>query len=76
MFTARWVRFLRDQTGQDLAECCLITAFIALVALGVYYRLSGGIQDLWSTANSTLVTSPAAGHGGSIATSADQPVHP
>ncbi|HJT86448.1 MAG TPA: hypothetical protein VJ732_01300 [Bryobacteraceae bacterium] len=58
--------FLRDQTGQDLAEWCLITALVALASLGLYYRLSGGMHDLWSTANSTLVNTP----GGSSSSAA------
>ncbi len=45
-----------DRRGQDLAEWCLITAFIALVALGIFARVSGGMQNLWTTANATLET--------------------
>jgi Flp pilus assembly pilin Flp len=76
MNSVRWATFLRDEVGQDLAEYCLITAFLALLALGIYYRLSGGIQDLWSTANSTLVTAPAQGSGATVATNPVQPAHP
>ena len=47
--------FLDEEQGHGLAEYCLITAFIALIALGLYIHISGGIQDLWNTANSTLV---------------------
>jgi Flp pilus assembly pilin Flp len=48
--------FWRDHGGQDLAEWCLITAFLALVALGIFWHVSGGLQSLWTNANSTLVT--------------------
>lgn len=44
-----------DELGQDLAEYCLLTALIALIGLGILYRVSGGMQNLWSTANTTLV---------------------
>lgn len=37
-------------------------AFIALVALGLYLRMSGGVHDLWSTANSTLVDGNSTAH--------------
>lgn len=58
--------FLGEEHGHGLAEYCLIAAFIALVALGLYIHISGGIQDLWSTANSTLVNgkSSTANSGG------------
>jgi Flp pilus assembly pilin Flp len=48
----------RDQ-GQDLSEYCLLTALIALVALGIFYHVSGGFQGLWSTSNTTLVAANA-----------------
>lgn len=61
--------FLRDQAGQDLAEWCLITALVALASLGLYYRLSGGMHDLWSTANSTLVNTPGGSSSSAPSTS-------
>ncbi len=54
------VDFLHDETGQDLAESCLITALIALAALGLYFGVTGGLHDLWSTANSTLANGSTA----------------
>jgi Flp pilus assembly pilin Flp len=48
----------RDQ-GQDLSEYCLLTALIALIALGIFYHVSGGIQELWSSTGTTLVTANA-----------------
>lgn len=41
-----------------------MTAIIALIGLGIFYKLSGGIQGLWSAANSAIVvanTSAATG---------------
>jgi Flp pilus assembly pilin Flp len=46
--------FRRNDLGQDLAEYCLITAIIALIAFGVAYKLSGGFQNLWGTADSAI----------------------
>jgi len=57
----RILRFLRENDlGQDLAEYCLITALIALVALGIFYRVSGGMGDLWGAANTSLNSGNAA----------------
>lgn len=47
--------FRRSERGQDLAEYCLMTAIIALIGLGMFYKLSGGVQGLWGTANSAIV---------------------
>jgi len=63
--------FRKRDDGQDLAEYCLLMAFIALVALGLILKTSGGIQGIWSSANTTLATtasqsvSSAAGGQGS-----------
>jgi len=55
----------RSDQGQDLAEYCLMTAMIALIGLGIFYGLSGGVQDLWGTANSAIAAAnTAAGSGG------------
>jgi Flp pilus assembly pilin Flp len=52
--------FRIDDRGQDLAEYCLLTALIALVAVGVFVHFSGGMQALWGTANATLVAGNSA----------------
>jgi len=48
--------FKRDEQGQDLAESCLITALVVLFACAIFLKVSGGMNDLWSTANTTLTT--------------------
>ena len=55
MFRAILGVFRRSDHGQDLAEYCLLTALVALIALGIFYHVSGGIQGMWSTADTTLV---------------------
>jgi Flp pilus assembly pilin Flp len=49
----------RNDRGQDVAEYCLLTALIALVALGIFYRVAGGVGGLWGTANTTLANGGA-----------------
>jgi Flp pilus assembly pilin Flp len=62
------LKFLRrSEQGQDLAEYCLMTALIALIGLGIFYRLSGGVQDLWGTANSAIVVANSSANGGTAA---------
>jgi Flp pilus assembly pilin Flp len=63
----KWKGFRRNDRGQDLAEYCLITAAIALVGLGLFVGISGGLQGLWGAANSTI----AAG-GSAISTDASK----
>jgi Flp pilus assembly pilin Flp len=60
MFQATLRIFRRSDQGQDLAEYCLLTALIALIALGIFSYVSGGIQGMWSIADTTLVAANAA----------------
>jgi Flp pilus assembly pilin Flp len=67
-------RFLKalqsEDRGQDLAEYCLLTALVALVALGIMVHMSGGMQAVWDGANTSL----SAGNAASNSTAAsDQP---
>jgi Flp pilus assembly pilin Flp len=58
--------FLREEErGQDVAEYCLITAFIALVALGIFWHFSGGLQGMWTAINNSLAagSSPSSAGG-------------
>jgi Flp pilus assembly pilin Flp len=49
----------KNDIGQDVAEYCLITALIALVALGIFWRVAGGMNGIWGTANTTLAAGSA-----------------
>jgi len=67
------VRLLdKDERGQDLSEYCLLTAVVALLALGLYLYVSGGVKNLWTNANSTLGSSAQVGtvSGGASGTEA------
>ena len=56
----RFVKALQSEDrGQDLSEYCLLTALVALVALGVIIQLSGGMRAVWGSVNTML----AAGNG-------------
>ena len=47
--------FLRQKDrGQDVAEYCLITALIALICLGIFLHVSGGLQGMWTSLNAGL----------------------
>jgi len=59
---ARVRQWWSEDAGQDLAEYCLLLALIVLIAAGVFLKVSGGVQSLWTQANATLA-------GGSSATS-------
>jgi hypothetical protein len=41
-----------------------MTAIIALVGLGIFYKLSGGFQDLWGTAGSAMVVATSTANPG------------
>jgi Flp pilus assembly pilin Flp len=65
------VRFIlsfwsEEKEGQDLAEYCLLIALVALVGLAIFVHVSGGVQAIWGTANTTIVAgnSPDPGTGG------------
>jgi Flp pilus assembly pilin Flp len=49
-----------EDRGQDLAEYCLLTALVALVALGIVVQLSGGIKAVWYGAYTSLTAGNAA----------------
>ena len=60
-----------EDRGQDLAEYCLLTALVALVALGIIIHVSGGMQAVWNGANTQLTAGNAA--AGSSPGAADTP---
>ena len=48
------IGFLRREDGQDLADYCLLTALVALIAAGVMFRVSGGLDSLWGIGNQNI----------------------
>ena len=69
MFTAI-LRFLRRNEGQDLSEYCLITALVALIALGIFWHVSGGVAALWSNSNTSIAAASGAAGAGAGASGA------
>jgi Flp pilus assembly pilin Flp len=47
---------IREDRAQDVAEYCLITALIALICLGIFWHVSGGLQGMWNSMNASLAT--------------------
>ena len=68
---------ITGERGQDLAEYCLLTALVALIAAAILIHLSGGMQALWSGANTSLVNGNSAVSGGSVGsgTTTSGPAH-
>jgi len=54
-----WNRFFKEDQGQDLAEYCLITALVVLVAVGILWHISGGLQGIWGNANASIAATNA-----------------
>jgi Flp pilus assembly pilin Flp len=77
MLRTIWRCFHKSDSGQDLAEYCLITALTALVALGIFVYASGGVQSIWGTAGTALSAgesaAPAHGSGGASPATASTP---
>jgi Flp pilus assembly pilin Flp len=64
----------KDELGQDLAEYCLLTALLALVALGIIFHLSGGMDGIWGSVNASVAGSVNNGAGAGAGT-ARTPAH-
>jgi Flp pilus assembly pilin Flp len=46
--------FVRDDRGQDLIEYSLLLAFVTLASASLFISARGGINAVWSAANSHL----------------------
>ena len=46
--------FIRREEGQDLADYCLLTALVALMAGAILFHVSGGLSSIWSIGNQHL----------------------
>ena len=70
---ARFTALRTEERGQDLAEYCLLTALVAIVAVAIFIHFSGGVQALWNSANATLVAGNAGTDSGAGASTASTP---
>ena len=53
-------RFRIEESGQDLAEYCLLTALLTLIAAGIFVYASGGVQAIWNGATVSLTAGSTA----------------
>jgi Flp pilus assembly pilin Flp len=60
-------RLFQHDAGQDLSEYCLLLALVVLIALGVFVKVSGGLQNLWTAANTTITAAPGSVNSGGSA---------
>ena len=74
-FRAFLRRFRDEESGQDLAEYCLLTALVTLVAAAIYVQASGGIQAIWNGANVSLAGGNST-QGAAAATAGAGSTHP
>jgi Flp pilus assembly pilin Flp len=51
-----WKDFLRDETGQDLVEHCLLLGFVALGSTALMINAGTSVKGVWSVSNTTLTT--------------------
>ena len=65
--------FFGEQQGQDLAEYCMLLALVLLIGAGILYRVSGGMQNLWTTANSSIAAGASSGGAGNASASTPDP---
>ena len=49
-----FVRLIREDAGQDLIEYSLLTAIIAVGAIGVMQTLTGSINSIFTNISNTL----------------------
>ena len=49
-----FVRFLREEQGQDLVEYTLLLAFVCLASAALFISAGGSINAIWTTGNAIL----------------------
>jgi Flp pilus assembly pilin Flp len=49
-----FLRFLKDEGGQDLIEYTLLLAFIALASAAIFSKAGQSVSGIWGSANTVL----------------------
>jgi len=49
-----FVRFAREEQGQDLVEYTLLLAFVALASAALFISAGTTMKNIWTSANLTL----------------------
>jgi Flp pilus assembly pilin Flp len=55
-----FLRFVKDEEGQDLIEYTLLMAFIALASAAVFINAGSSVSKIWQSANASLSNAAAA----------------
>jgi Flp pilus assembly pilin Flp len=48
------LRFLKDESGQDLIEYTLLMAFVALASAAIFVSAGSSISGIWGSASTQL----------------------
>ena len=70
-----WRSLRHEEAGQDLAEYCMVTALLALIALGIFIHVSGGLQNIWGNAGSAIASANSTAAAGGEATASAPASH-
>ena len=49
-----FLRFIKDESGQDLIEYTLLLAFIALASASLFTSAGGSISQIWQSGSTQL----------------------
>jgi Flp pilus assembly pilin Flp len=55
-----FVRFMREDQGQDLVEYTLLLAFVCLASAALFIGAGNSLAGIWTTANKVLVNANTA----------------
>ena len=51
-----FMRFVKEENGQDLIEYTLLMAFIARASAAIFISAGNSVSKIWSTASNNLST--------------------
>jgi len=54
-----FMRFLKDEQGQDLIEYTLLMAFIALASAAIFVQAGSSVNSIWKVASNQLSNAAA-----------------
>jgi Flp pilus assembly pilin Flp len=49
-----FMRFIKEEEGQDLIEYTLLMAFIALASAAIFIGAGNSVKTIWNSANNQL----------------------
>jgi len=55
-----FIRFVREEEGQDLIEYTLLLAFVCLASAALFINAGTSISGIWNIANATLKNAQSA----------------